>query len=530
MTKAMMMLLVVFPTVVVAQSLDEEAILAMHDERPDDPPAAVTPAKLGYVPFVTADVVERNGFTSIQVNVGEGGYNISGDAANEPSIAVDPTAPNRMVIGWRQFDSVSSNHREAGVAMSVDGGRTWTASVLNDGVFRSDPVLEADSDGTFFYNSLAVPGGQLLADFFGSEDGGQTWAGPRPAYGGDKVWIAIDRSEGIGHGNIYESWSTASNVWGERIFSRSTDGGLTFSVPIALHPAPIWGTLAIGPEGEVYLAGNASFELSTFVVLRSIDAQDPLVDEPTFEIFVAPLGGRQGTGNGNMATPNPVGLLGQVWLGVDTSDGPNRGNLYLLSSVDPPGTDPQDVHFIRSEDAGESWSEVVRPYADDRGAWQWFGTMSVAPNGRIDVIWIESLARFPSYQGEIYYTSSHDGGFTWATPVAVTPSFNSHAGWPRQDKMGDYFHMRSDLVGADLAFAATFNREQDVYHMRIGPYDCDGNGVDDVADISSGELRDCDVNQIPDYCEIKAQPELDSNGNWILDVCQAPREVTGRAR
>jgi hypothetical protein len=45
-------------------------------------------------------------FTSIQVNVDAAGANILGDAANEPSIAVDPNQPNRMAIGWRQFDVV----------------------------------------------------------------------------------------------------------------------------------------------------------------------------------------------------------------------------------------------------------------------------------------------------------------------------------------------------------------------------------------------------------------------------------------
>ena len=36
------------------------------------------------------------------------GNNIVGDAANEPSIAVDPTDGNKMTIGWRQFNSVQS--------------------------------------------------------------------------------------------------------------------------------------------------------------------------------------------------------------------------------------------------------------------------------------------------------------------------------------------------------------------------------------------------------------------------------------
>src|SRR5882762_1506575 len=50
-------------------------------------------------------------FISYQVNVDANHQNIVGDAANEPSIAVDPTNGNRMVIGWRQFDTVNSNFR-----------------------------------------------------------------------------------------------------------------------------------------------------------------------------------------------------------------------------------------------------------------------------------------------------------------------------------------------------------------------------------------------------------------------------------
>src|SRR5689334_8494155 len=41
-------------------------------------------------------------FTSFQANVDASGNNILGDCANEPSIAVDPTDGNKMVIAWRQ--------------------------------------------------------------------------------------------------------------------------------------------------------------------------------------------------------------------------------------------------------------------------------------------------------------------------------------------------------------------------------------------------------------------------------------------
>src|SRR3954469_22447477 len=76
--------------------------------------------------FVCGLVAHAQTATFVQVNVNSLGQDIVGDAANEPSIAVDPTNPNRMAIGWRQFNTISSNFRQAGVA--TNGGQTWTAS------------------------------------------------------------------------------------------------------------------------------------------------------------------------------------------------------------------------------------------------------------------------------------------------------------------------------------------------------------------------------------------------------------------
>src|SRR4051812_43299736 len=119
-------------------------------EKPDNPPAP--PQKMENSPRM---VSQYNTFTSYQVNVDSNGQNILGDAANEPSITVDPTDPNKMSIGWRQFNSVSSNFRQAGYGFTTDGGATWTfPGVLENNVFRSDPVLNSDETGKFFYLSL----------------------------------------------------------------------------------------------------------------------------------------------------------------------------------------------------------------------------------------------------------------------------------------------------------------------------------------------------------------------------------------
>jgi len=496
-------------------------------ERPDDPEMA-RPAPVVLAP-TTATVITRNGFTSVQVNVDAAGANIPGDAANEPSLAIDPTAPDRIVVGWRQFDTILSNFREAGFAYSHDGGRSWTfPGVLEDGVFRSDPVLESDAAGRVYYNSLADPGDAILTDFFTSDDAGASWSEPLASFGGDKAWFTIDRARAAASGYIYEVWSPEENLWDDRVVTRSRDGGTSFEYPFAITPVPSWGSMAIGPEGELYVVGNASLDLQRIVLQRSFDAFDPAVATPTFEWFRVPLGGLQLSGGGSNATPNPLGIIGQIWIAVDFSKGPRRGTLYVVASVDPPGPDPCDVHFVRSSDRGETWSTPLRIHDDDDDLWQWFATMSAAPDGRIDVVWIENLRRNDTAFGELKFSQSFDGGESWSEPVAVTPGFNSHLGWPRQQKMGDYFHMRSDLLGADLVYAATFNGEQDVYYMRLGDRDCNRNGVGDASDLTAGTLSDCDRNAIPDLCELAARPELDRNRDGILESCQTPRRSQGR--
>jgi hypothetical protein len=217
---------------------------------------------------------------------------------------------------------------------------------------------------------------------------------------------------------------------------------------------------------------------------------------------------------------NPSGLLGQVNIAADRSNTGSRGNIYILGSVTPSFADPVDVHLIRSIDGGDTWSTPIRINDDPQGtgAWQWMGTMSVAPNGRIDVVWLDTRnAGNPATTttSELYYASSVDGGVSWSSNIVVSPPFDSTLGFPVQQKMGDYFHMISDIDGANLAYTATFNGEEDVYFLRI-PADCNGNGIPDDEDVLVGGLPDCNGNLIPDVCE----PLDDCNGNTTQDICE----------
>jgi len=398
-------------------------------------------------------------FFVVQVNVDGSGQNIVGDAGNEPSIAVDRNNPNRMAIGWRQFDTISSDFRQAGNAYTTNGGTTWNDNpIINGGIFRSDPVLSSDAGGTFYYNSLTVAGSDYYCDVYKSSDGGATWDNGTFAQGGDKQWMAIDRTGGMGDGHIYAYWTWLYSICSGN-FTRSTNGGASYESCGDVPSTPYWGTLNVGPAGELYVAGEG------FVVAKSTNAQDAGQTVSWDSSTYVNLGGSIGSGGG----PNPGGLLGQAWIATDHSGGATNGNVYLLASVSPSGSpDPMDVRFCRSTDGGSSWSSSVRVNDDaGTGDYQWMGTMSVAPNGRIDAVWLDTRDGPGAYDSSLYYSWSEDAGETWADNVRITQDFDPHVGWPQQNKMGDYFHMVSLNNAAHLAFAATLNGEQDVYYAQF---------------------------------------------------------------
>src|SRR5438132_6774462 len=163
-------------------------------EKYDNPPAPARKIE------TSPRMISRFGvFTSYQANVDANGQNIIGDAANECSISVDPTDANKMAIAWRQFNDVNSNFRQGGWGYTTDAGITWTfPGVLQNNVFRSDPVTNSDETGNFSYLSLRET---FYDDIWRSINGGSSWT--RLTFGdvsgGDKQWFTIDRTNGTGH-------------------------------------------------------------------------------------------------------------------------------------------------------------------------------------------------------------------------------------------------------------------------------------------------------------------------------------------
>ena len=465
--------LFIYPTLLIALASASAQLAPAHKvsrneplEKYDNPPAYI------YRLETSPRMISPYGvFISYQANVDANGNNIVGDAANECSISVNPTDTSKMAIGWRQFDSVLSNFRQGGWGYTTDAGTTWTfPGVLEDNVFRSDPVTNSDEVGTFFYLSLLQT---FCENMYRSTNGGQSWTELQSdglAGGGDKQWFTIDKTNGPGHGFQYQS-SDGANCSGSGVqFQRSTDGGITWQPPIVIPSGPTDGTLDVDSHGNLFIGGEG---FTDFNCVRSSNAQ--FGDQtPTFDqVTQVNMGGFLGFGG-----INPDGLDGMLFLAIDHSGTATNDNIYMLASVVPSGRSTTDVMFVRSTDGGLTFSAPQKINDDpvNPSKWHWFGTFSVAPNGRLDAAWYDTRNAANNTDSQLFYSFSTDAGFTWSANVAVSNTFDPSEGYPNQSKIGDYITIVSDDTGGNVAYAATFNfnpnlgqHEEDVYYVRVFP-------------------------------------------------------------
>ena len=135
-----------------------------------------------------------------------------------------------------------------------------------------------------------------------------------------------------------------------------------------------------------------------------------------------------------------------------------------MASVQPTGaSNGSDVH-VRAQHQRRSKHSAPRKRVNDdpvnHNKWHWFGTLSVAPNGRIDAVWLDTRNAANNTDSQLFYSYSTDGGDTWSPNVAVSNRSIPFLGYPQQNKMGDYITIVSDNTGADVAYAATFNRRR----------------------------------------------------------------------
>lgn len=345
---------------------------------------------------------------------------------NETTIAADPDDVLNLVAGANDYRYGDS---DAGFAVSFDGGATWTADTLegtNDllGKYdaQGDPAVAAHRGGVFYLSFIdfSRTDDQNRLGVAKSVDGGATWSqlgvvvdheGPGNHDFEDKEYIAVDDTGGPRDGYVYVTWTRFPVAGGTRIhFSRSSDGGATFSTPLPISDFfSVQGSLpVVGPDGELYVIWQRGGILE---LDRSPDGGDTWGSDVQVAI----------------QDPIPSPLPGAAFrlnsfpsMAVDRSGGPHHGNLYAVWPDESVSGQGPDIVLSRSTDRGSTWSAPVRVSDDTNGEFQWFPWVAVDPAGDVHVVFFDRRDEPASGRYHTYYARSTDGGLTFGPNVRLS--------------------------------------------------------------------------------------------------------------
>jgi len=341
---------------------------------------------------------------------------LSGDLGPcEPTIAISPLNPNRVVAGAILDRVYYSN----------DGGLTWHNDTLSSpyGVF-GDPCIIADDSGYFYYFHLSNPSGERehvsWLDRIVCQktiDGGKTWnagsfTGLNSWKDQDKEWAVYDP----GHKNIYLTWTEFDQYESTNpgdstyiLFSKSIDRGETWSRPIRINQYAgncldddftVEGAVpAVGPGGEIYVAwaygekiyfDRSDNQGKTWLENDVVAAQQP--------------------GGWSFEVPGIYRTNGFPVTKCDISQSQYSGRIYINWSDQRNGEDNTDIWLIYSDDQGETWSKPQKINDDSGRKQQFFNWMDVDPvTGNIYIVYYDRR-NYEDTQTDVYLAYSSDGG------------------------------------------------------------------------------------------------------------------------
>jgi len=338
------------------------------------------------------------------------------DAINpaEVTIAINPKNPDNVVAASFAIGKPPRPPYGSYNYSSMDGGLTWKTVPVADPkeLTQGDDAVYFSSDGTVHHIHLSFIGirvkrpsraeSGLMVE--SSTDGGLTWSPPVAAINHentvipfeDKPGIVVDNAPGSKNkGTVYVAW-TRFDEYGSKepdchshiYFSRSTDGGKSFAMPERISESAgdcrdsdntVEGAVpAVAPNGDVYVVWAGPLGL---VFKKSTDGGQTFGKEKV--ISQMPGGWDFGVAGLERANGMPV-------TGVDLSNGPNKGTLYV-NWIDARNGD-EDVFVMTSKDGGETWSPPVRVNDDQlkNGKTQFFTWMSVDPtDGSVNVVFYD---------------------------------------------------------------------------------------------------------------------------------------------
>ena len=371
------------------------------------------------------------------------------DAVNpaEVSITINPKNPDNIVAASFQTGLPPRTRAGSYNYVSMDGGRTWKTIPVADpkGLTQGDDAVYFGSDGSVYHVHLSFVGirvakprraeNGILVE--ASRDNGLTWDESIPAINHlnsvtpfeDKPGIVVDNAANSPQkGNVYLAW-TRFDVYGvsdpdchsQIYFSRSTDGGKTFTMPFRISDKggdcrdsdnTVEGAVpAVGPNGEVYVVWAGPLGL---VFKKSLDGG------LTFgkESVIGPM-----PGGWDFSVEGLDRANGMPVTGVDLSSGPNQGMLYV-NWIDARNGDP-DVFVMSSRDGGATWTAPARVNDDPikNGKVQFFTWMSVDPiDGSVNVVFYDRRDTEGALT-KLTLARSVDGGRTFLNHKIGLPAF-----------------------------------------------------------------------------------------------------------
>lgn len=354
---------------------------------------------------------------------------------NEPMVAINPLDHAKLVVGFN--DNRSAGNFGVGWSWSDDGGNNWTSGgkFSFTGYTRgADPVVAFDNMGKAYmvglaYNPDASPSLGRDGSIFvaTSNDGGHTFpeanrriivSGNGTATYYDKPWLYVNPV----NNDIYVTWVKRSNAWGvggtESMvieFTRSSDGGANFSPPIQV--SNFSNTTGTNRTHGPQIAGVSGNHI--YVSWHTLEA-GTLPNPPTtpWKIWIA-----ESTDSGvSFGTTNLVATTawGYPINFISMSADPVSGRIYIVyadSLVQTPRD--YDIFLTSASSAAGPWSSPLRINNDPQnGRWQFFPSLAIAPNGRVDVMWYDY--RDDPNRLNVYYRYSRNGGSTWSANIKLT--------------------------------------------------------------------------------------------------------------
>lgn len=364
----------------------------------------------------------------------------------EVSIAINPKNPDNIIAASLQIGRPPGPRASSYNYITFDGGKTWkTVPTPNpSNLVQGDDIVVFSSDGIAYHVHLSFDGirqarparaeNGMIVNI--SKDGGHTWTNGTAAINHvntvtpfeDKPGMVVDTAPASRFkGNVYLAW-TRFDVYGSAnpehrtqiYFTRSTDQGQTFSMPFRISDTggdcldsdnTVEGAVpAVGPNGEVYIVWAGPLGL---VFDKSNDGgltfgKDRVIGDMP--------------GGWDFSVEGLTRANGMPVTGVDLSNGPNKGTLYV-NWIDARNGD-LDVFVMSSRDGGDTWSTPVRVNDDPvrNGKTQFFTWMSVDPiDGAINVIFYDRRDTTGT-KTRLTLARSIDGGKSFVNhPIDLAP-------------------------------------------------------------------------------------------------------------